>query len=797
MTLVRRVREITHSMKEKLREMFNTNKSIRMTLFNIITVTVIILGFPSIVVMLIGGYGLSQIPSILMALVTVVICIYIANRKQKLNVAAAIVIAVCTYVLFPIMFFTGGGVYSGVSLFLALGTIFLFMLVDGKLFYILFVIQVVVYAVCFQIAYTYPEYLIPLGNEGDIYIDVFMGVMIVGLTIGLINKFQTKAYENVINTVNEKNEALQESERKAENANRAKTDFLSNMSHEIRTPINAIIGMNEMIKREAKDDAILEYAEVAGNSANALLAIINDILDFARVESGKMEIINETYELYSLINDSYYMIKDRAKEKDLEVIVKCEPTLPANLVGDMLRIRQVIVNLLTNAVKYTSTGSVTLKVSGEQKENSVDLRFDVIDTGIGMKPESLDKLFNKFERLDLEHNRTIEGTGLGLSIVENLVTLMGGTVDVNSEYGKGSTFTVVIPNMVADHTPIGDTEFGKIVREHVIEITRDESVIDPDSRILVVDDVQMNLLVFKKLVKDTKVQVDTALSGKACLEMTDEVKYDLIFMDHMMPEMDGIETYDEIRRRANNPNVDTPVVMLTANALVGMEEKYLSYGFSDYITKPIDITKLEGVLRTYLRTVEDEEDADGSDAGSEGVAFDSGDSKTEAEIENKGAVDSGNNGEVDCENNGMISYENNEPVDIKPRRTEITAEKSIEKIDASTEDGKMDLRIDIETGIMNCGGSKDFYIEVIEAYEEEGKVEELIKAYEDKNWELYTIDAHSLKGTMRLLGAEGAGELGEKMQFAGEAGDIDTITANHEAFLQIIDESIKYIKSQV
>ena len=368
---------------------------------------------------------------------------------------------------------------------------------------------------------------------------------------------------------------MQELKNEADKANQAKTAFLSNMSHEVRTPINAIMGMNEMILRQADSSNIQEYSQNIQFASKTLLSIVNDILDLSKIEFGKMELTDEEYKLKQLLYDCYVMVSSRASDKGLDLIVKNNANLPCVLCGDELRIRQIVLNLLTNAVKYTEYGSITLDFDGHIIEDkTLQLVVSVKDTGIGVKEENIDKLFNVFQRVDLKKNKVIEGTGLGLAITKQLVELMGGTINVESIYGEGSCFMVKLPQKIIDSEPMGefyregkDSQSGKENYKKQFEA--------PDASILLVDDVEMNLVVIKCLLQETKLQIDTAKSGQECLQKVMEKKYDIIFMDHMMPEMDGIETLQHMVKMQDCPNIKTPVIALTANAIAGVKEMYL------------------------------------------------------------------------------------------------------------------------------------------------------------------------------------------------------------------------------
>ena len=385
-------------------------------------------------------------------------------------------------------------------------------------------------------------------------------------------------------------------------ASEAKSSFLSNMSHEIRTPINAILGMNEIILRECNDSEIISYAESIKTAGNTLLGIINDILDFSKIEAGKIEIIPVDYDLSSLINDLVNMIQLKADDKGLALSLEFDKNLPKFLYGDEVRIKQVITNILTNAVKYTEKGIVTFSISFnliEDEPDNINLLVSVKDTGIGIKPEDMKKLFTEFERIEEVRNRNVEGTGLGMAITKNLLRLMKSSLKVESIYGLGTKCSFELKQKVIKWEELGDYESS--YKATLQERTKyKEKFIAPDAQVLVIDDNTMNLLVFKNLLKQTKIKIDTAINGDEGLLLTQGTKYDLIFLDHMMPDKDGIETLKELRAMKKNPNRKTLVICLTANAVSGAREKYIAAGFDDYLTKPINPDKLEEMLIKYL-----------------------------------------------------------------------------------------------------------------------------------------------------------------------------------------------------
>lgn len=422
---------------------------------------------------------------------------------------------------------------------------------------------------------------------------VLLGIASVGLMVLLhFNLF-------VLRGLNRK---LADAAEAANQANEAKSHFLSTMSHDIRTPMNAIIGMDEMILRSSQDEEILTYAENIKTAGNTLLGIIKDILDFSKIEAGKMELVPVDYNFVSLLNDLVNMVQCKAEEKGLTFELEVDKNIPRIMNGDEIRIKQVVTNILSNAVKYTKQGGITFSISSEKIEEhpeEVVLHVSIKDTGIGIKKEDLDKLFVAFERIEEKKNRNVEGTGLGMAIAQSFLNMMDSKMQVESTYGVGSEFSFDLKQRVVNWEPLGefDTAFKRFRSErkqYRVKFTA------PKARILVVDDTEINLKVFTSLLSKTKMQIETADSGDACIQLFKKNHYDLIFLDHMMPNKDGIETMKEMKTLQGTPNTDTPVICLTANAISGMREMYIEAGFHDYLTKPIDTSRLEDMILRYL-----------------------------------------------------------------------------------------------------------------------------------------------------------------------------------------------------
>lgn len=520
----------------------------------------------------------------------------------------------------------------------------------------------------------------------------------------------------LIRMYNNQQRMLESATQAAESSNKAKSIFLSQMSHEIRTPINAILGMNEMILRGGTAEEIEEYALNIKNAGSTLLSLINDILDFSKIESQKLEINPVEYELSLVLDDLLNMISDRAAKKKLELNVNVSKDIPFHLYGDSVRLKQIITNLLTNAIKYTEQGSVTLSVSSTKCEaGMIMLHVSVKDTGIGIKPEDKELLLMPFQRVDITKNYNIEGTGLGLSITTNLLKLMESDLHVKSEYGVGSEFSFDVKQGIVEDIPMGNFEH-RIKADRKKADTYQESFTASEGRILVVDDNPMNLSVVKGLLKNTGLVITTALSGKEAIELVCRDFYHIIFMDYMMPEMDGVETLERIRKLPDNKCVDSKFIAFTANAVLGAKEMFLANGFDGFLSKPINPQKLENTILQYLP---DE----------------------------------------------IVTIKENDAQPSSAAQKKAVPTKTIQpggEIFKALREGLPQM--DFDKGLANCSGDIDFYLEVFRDFTQLPIKEELIKYLNEGDFKNYCIRIHGFKNNAYTVGAMILGDMAYEME---------------------------------
>lgn len=726
-------------LENAIRSMFREELDIHYKLLNLILLAALVGGTLSLGLSGVFGMNFAANQVTIVLIIGDIIALWLANVKKKPQAAAILITSVANMILFPVMYFFSGGMRSGMPIWMLLGLIFSWLILEGVVCYVMYTINAIMTTVCILIGYYHPEYVHPLDSEYKIAVDIIQTMIIVTCIFGAIFKYQSYVYEKQQKHLLEQDHELKIALEELKKANQAKSKFLANMSHEIRTPINAVLGMNEMILKESDSEKITDYATDIQKAGQTLLALINDILDFSKIESGKMKIFTAEYEVSSLLNDSYNMIAMQARAKNLEFKIENNPMLPSALCGDEVRIRQILINLLGNAVKYTNEGSVRLKADFESVDDRhILLRFFVEDTGVGIKQENMAQLFELFQRIEETNSRNIEGTGLGLAITSQLLEMMNGTIKIDSEYGRGSVFTVEIPQEIAREEPLGDFS-QKYLQIHKKGTDFTGDFIAPQARILVVDDVPINRKVVEQLLKETQIRIDTAESGEECLRQIQKQSYDIIFLDHMMPQMDGVETLKEMRKMLGNPNQKTPVIMLTANAILGAKEEYLKAGFTDYISKPVQGQALEAVVKKYLPA--------------ELLIL-----KKATQIEGK------------------------------------DQEKSVPK-----EEDEQDIItrlqfLNTEQALMYCGYKEELYLEFLKDYVADAFPQELEELYRNEDWENYRRHAHSLKSLSLSIGADEFSKTAKRMEYLLKDGKTDEAERFHEPFVCAYRELLDKLK---
>jgi signal transduction histidine kinase/CheY-like chemotaxis protein len=751
-------------------------------------------------------------------------------------------IIVVFFIFYPVMFFTAGGYRSGMPSFFVFAVVSTVFMLEGRKALVVSAVEIAFYTVLCLGAYYHPEWVIHFDTEFGYVADTLVGIITVSAVLGVTLFVQLRLYNRQQKELKEAYRDLEEQTRLAESVSRAKSEFLAQMSHEIRTPMNAIIGMSHLALQAEMRPQAREYVENIRRAGDNLLVIINDILDFSRIESGRLTIVPGEYQFASLINDSLSIIRTRLHEKPVLMFTRIDSTLPRQLVGDEARIRQILLNLLSNAVKYTREGHIILSIRGEKSDGGIVLWFEVADTGVGIKPEDMEKLFGNFVRIDAKQNQGIEGTGLGLAISRSLCQLMGGDITARSVYGKGSTFTASLPQEIADErpfaqveapkakpvliyekrrisgesleytlknlgvncsladsqealakflgeetyrfvfmpsalytefrnilekqeirsgesghlplsrvTPVLFAEYGDAIRPDITTVMTPihpaavASILNgkisdagynhvqksgvrftaPDARILVVDDLATNLDVIAGLLAPYKVKIDRALDGPEAVRLIRENRYDIVFMDHMMPGMDGIEVTEIIRKSEGDYFKDLSVIALTANAISGMREMFLEKGFNDYLSKPIDISRLDDLLGKWI-------------PGNKKIKEESWERPEAGEPGDAGIEDPGKTG-----------------TPLFP---------AIEGLD-------------IGRGVANTGGTEEGYRKVLYSFvwDAEDRLKHISAFPDTDDLAAFIIHVHALKGAAGSIGAAELSADAARLEAAGRSGDMETI----------------------
>lgn len=649
----------------------------------------------------------------------------IANAKQMYMLIGTIVYALVFCVLYPVVYFFTGGILSGMPCWFVLEIVLLFVTIRGLRLLVFAICTTIVNLLCIWMEFAYPT----LVTRFEIYsvaqyMDIIIAYLVVASVTGISIHMQYNTYSKA--------------KEKADEASKAKAEFLANMSHEIRTPLNAMLGMNEVILRENRDENIKEYAMAIEASGKTLFALVGDIIDFSKMESGKLDIYEKPYYVTDIVCELEDMLRDRAEKKGLTFDVKINANMPDELIGDAVRVKQIILNFLSNAIKYTDRGAVSLLVDYE-KEDSV-LYIGVRDTGRGIRESDMIDIFDSFHRIDEKRNAQIEGTGLGLAIAKKLAELMGGTISLKSEYGKGSLFCLRVPQKISYMHPVGNYRERYKERVRTKEMAKEEFQA-PGARILLVDDNETNLNVAIKLLKRVRVKVDTVSSGPECISLLREKMpyrsdftdvqpyYNLILLDYMMPSMDGIETLQRIQEEMLAEGV--PVIALTANAINGAKQRYIDAGFDDYVAKPVRGDELEELLVKYLP------------------------SKLIIPVE----------------------HTSDELVDVKDAKEAHIFSKL--SVFADINEAKKHSN----TGAMGVAANVAFSVQGIPAL-----LKDIKKAFEEKNWEYFAMHAHSMKSILLTVGIVDVAKRAREMELAAKEMNLVKIYQEQHDFIYAIED---------
>lgn len=573
-------------MLEKLYQLlFNEKLDIKERLFRIILLS----GTVAVSFAILQGLTLVNAQNLMLIygimFVTFVSAFILTFKYRNMELSSTILGFVIIVLVLPFIFLKGGGVNSGAGLWLCLGIFYVFIMFSGKKLLFFLSLTVFIDIGSYVLAYLKPELVEELATPLEKHFDSIFAVIVVGVTVGSVMKFQLRLFDR-------ERRVKEEQQAEVEALSKSKDTFFANMSHEIRTPISSIIGLNELILRENPSQEIQEYARDIKEASNRLLNLINDILDLSQLEIQKMDLTEDTYTVSDMLREVIDIIYLQIAEKDLNFHVQIDEKIPMKLHGDARRIQQILLNVLSNAVKYTEEGSVALTCEfKEVSENRIRLIISVADTGMGIRKEELEYLFDAFKRVKTEKTSKIEGAGLGLRITKQLLDLMGGEITVDSIYTQGSEFRISLEQNVVDATPMGELSITSSIKKKSSYYTRAFEA--PDARVLVVDDDELNLVITSKLLKETRVIVDTANSPEECLSKTLKTPYELILMDYLMPGMDGVALLKAIRKQENGRCHESDVVMMSANVEEEKRNDYILLGFDGILEKPVDPTRLE------------------------------------------------------------------------------------------------------------------------------------------------------------------------------------------------------------